>query len=109
VRRIDLVAWQYQWRHVVAYTFAVMTLTIVMNRHTSALNTVFALNLIQALNMLTFGYAISTMMAHLQTQRAELVQANLDLRHYASTWNTLLSAASATGSPANSTTPSRIP
>ena len=80
-----LVAWQYQWRHVVAYTFAVMTLTIVMNRHTSALNTVFALNLIQALNMLTFGYAISTMMAHLQTQRAELVQANLDLRHYAST------------------------
>jgi signal transduction histidine kinase len=85
-----LVAWQYRWRHVVLFTMgaaAMMLLSIVLRG--SAFGLGIALTLIQATGLLTFGCCIRVVTKRLHAQSAALALANTQLRHYASTLESL--------------------
>ena len=91
---LALVAWQYRWRHVVAFTLGIATLNLVMLGLTTEPGTMpffrgFVVALIQIISFLMIGYFISFLMGRLHAQNESLQDAHAQLRHYASTLESL--------------------
>jgi signal transduction histidine kinase len=85
-----IVAWHYDWQQVVLFNLGTAVLTLIQLipsglplRPPPA--PALMIILVQTIICLLIGYCICTLIGRLRTQRASLEQANLQLRHYAST------------------------
>jgi signal transduction histidine kinase len=85
-----LIAWQYQWRHVILFSGGIAVFTLGMyvlfSRPGSGLHLPpVTVLVIQTVSFLVVGYFINTLMSRLKMQQSSLEQANAQLLHYAST------------------------
>jgi signal transduction histidine kinase len=87
---LTLLAWQYRWRHVVAFNLATFLLTVVALAVTgNAVSGAIAFCIAQTLMFLALGYALCLFTGRLRAQSAALEHANLQLRRHASTLESL--------------------
>jgi signal transduction histidine kinase len=83
---VVLIAWQYRMRHILLFCLGTAVLfTLLHLRLPFNPVKVATLAVVQAMGLLVLGYCVSLLMDRLRAQRASLEQANLQLRHYAST------------------------
>ena len=81
-----LVAWYYPWRTVVGYTLGLAAFTILLGRLQSpAFGTIVGVTIVESLTFLMLGSCVSGLVQWLQAQHADMVRANRQMRHYAST------------------------
>jgi len=84
-----LVAWQYQWRHVVWFSLGIAAFSLGLHyltiRPGGPLLPPIVTLVIQTISMLVVGYFINSLMNRLRAQQDSLEQANARLTHYAST------------------------
>ena len=86
---LALVAWKYQFVHVVFFSLAATTFELALiainpfeNRNTSIY---LFLAIIRTISFIAVGYFISALVSRLREQRESLQKANANLTHYAST------------------------
>ena len=86
---LALVAWRYQFVHVVFFSLAAITFELVLiainpfeNHNTSIY---LFLAIIRTISFIAVGYFISALVSRLREQRESLQKANANLTHYAST------------------------
>lgn len=86
---LALVAWKYQFVHVVFFSLAITTLElglITVNPFESRNISVYLfIAIIRTISFVAVGYFISALVSRLREQRESLQKANADLTHYAST------------------------
>jgi signal transduction histidine kinase len=87
---LTLLAWQYRWRHVIAFNLATFFLTGVALAVTgNVVSGAIAFCIGQTLMFLALGYAMCRFSGRLRAQSAALEHANLQLRRHASTLESL--------------------
>jgi signal transduction histidine kinase len=86
---LALVAWKYQFAHVVFFSVAVTTFELALitanpfeNR---AISVYFFIAIIRTISFIAVGFFISFLVSRLREQRESLREANANLTHYAST------------------------
>ncbi|MCB9109963.1 MAG: sensor histidine kinase [Anaerolineales bacterium] len=86
---LALVAWKYQFAHVVLFSFASTTLElglIILNPFENRNVSVYLfIAIIRTISFVTVGFFISSLVSRLREQRESLREANANLTHYAST------------------------
>ena len=86
---LALVAWKYQFAHVVLFSFASTTLElglIILNPFENRNVSVYLfIAIIRTISFITVGFFISSLVSRLREQRESLREANANLTHYAST------------------------
>ena len=86
---LALVAWKYQFAHVVLFSFASTTLElglIMLNPFENRNVSVYLfIAIIRTISFVTVGFFISSLVSRLREQRESLREANANLTHYAST------------------------